>query len=269
MPAINPRSDRPVYKQLADEVRRMVTSSELTPGEALPSEPELADRYGISRTTVRQGLGVLSNEGLIQAQQGRGWYVRRQRPVQRMASTRYQAELDQLARPPEQRDLTPFTYDHEDYEVFELDRQLTEIPADSELAEILQVEEGTKLLCREFTFIFDGEPHRQSRSYLLLDMVQGTPIIDPANEPWPGGTMAQLDSVGARVTSVEEIVSARMPTPEESAALYIDNGIPLLTVRRVMYAGVRPVEACVDILPADRAILNYHLDLQDPRNAGI
>jgi GntR family transcriptional regulator len=269
MPTIDPRADRPVYKQLADEVRRMITDGELAAGDAIPSEPELSDKYGISRTTVRQGLSLLTNEGLVQAQHGRGWYVRAQRPVRRMADTRYQAELDQIARPVAERDSRPFTFDHRGYEKFELKRRLTEVAATGEIAEVFQVPDGTMLLRREFTFIFDGEPHRKSWSYLLLDMVKDTPITDAANEPWPGGTMAQLDSVGVRVTAVDEIVRARMPTPEETAELRIDSGTPVLAVRRVMYAETRPVEACVDIvIPADRVVLHYHTELHDPVPAG-
>ncbi len=267
MTTINPRADRPVYKQLADEIRQMITSGEVPPGEGLPSEPELARRYEVARTTVRQGLSLVANEGLIHSRHGRGWFVRRQRPVRRLANPRYQAELDQTARAVTKRDATPFTYDHQDFQTFELERHLTEVRANDEQAEALRVPVGTKLLCREFTFVFDGEPHRKSWSYLPLELVHGTPVTDPANEPWPGGTMAQLDSVGVRVTAVDEIVRARMPTSEESAELDIDHGIPILTVRRVMYAGERPVEACVNIvIPADRVALQYRTELNDPRS---
>lgn len=266
MANIDRRADRPVYKQVADDLRRRITSGELRPGDPLPSEPQLTQEYGgISRTIVRQGLTLLRNEGLISSRHGKGWFVRNQRPVRRMASTRYQAELNQVARQEEDRDASPFTYDHKAFSQFNLGRKLSEVAADDELAEVFGVVVGTMLLLREFKFIFDGEPHRTSRSYLLLDMVAGTPITDPANEPWPGGTMAQLDSVGVRVTAVDEIVRARMPTPEESADLDIDEGVPVLAVRRLMYAGDKVVEACVDIvIPADRVILHYRQDLIDP-----
>jgi GntR family transcriptional regulator len=267
MRIIDPRADRPVYKQLADEIRRMITDGELAAGQTLPSEPELAEQHGISRTTVRQGLGLLANEGLIQAQHGRGWFVREQRPVQQPVSTRYQTELDQATRPERQRDWTPYTYGNHSDETFELQRQFTQVPADQRLGKLLQVPVGTMLLCREFTFIFDGEPHRKSWSYLLLQMIQGSPLMDPANEPWPGGTMAQLATVGVQVTAVEETVRARMPTPEETIELRIDSGVPVLAVQRVMYAGRQPVEVCADIvIPADRVALRYRIDLHHPRS---
>lgn len=266
MPGVDRRADRAVYKQVADDLRRRILAGEFAPGTSLPSEPALSAEYdGVSRTIVRQGLGILRNEGLIHSQHGRGWFVRAQRPIRRMASARYQAELDQVARPEAERDATPFHYDHEGFERFDLKCTFREMPADDELAAVFQVPIGTMLLCREFTFVFDGEPHRKSHSYLLLDAVKGTPITDPDNEPWPGGTMAQLDSVGMRVTAVDEIVRSRMPTPQEAVELDIDDGVPVLAVRRVMYAGAKPVEACVDIvIPADRVILHYRTELRDP-----
>jgi GntR family transcriptional regulator len=268
MAPIDRRADRPVYKQVADDLRRRVVSGQLGPGDPLPSEPQLVAECGVSRTIVRQGLALLRNEGLIQPKHGKGWFVRSQRPVRRMASARYQAELNQVTRAAHERDDTPFTYDHRDFQQFDLQRTLTPVPADETLAEVFGVDVGTMLLLREFTFVFDGEPHRASRSYLLLDMVDGTPIVDPAKEPWPGGTMAQLDSVGVRVSSVEEVVQARMPTPEERRDLRIDDGTPVLAVRRLMYAGDKVVEACVDIvIPADRVILHYRHELSDPGKA--
>lgn len=260
---IDPRSDRPLYKQAADLIRDRITSGEFPPGALLPSEPELVAAYGISRTSIRQGLTVLRSEGLVLSEQGRGWKVREHRVVRRMASSRYQAELDQVARAPKDRDETPFTYDHRGFRYFELGRWFTELPADEELAEVFGVPLYTPLLRRTFLFVFDSEPHRRSYSYLLADMVRGTPIEDPRSEPWPGGTMAQLDSVGVRVTAVEETVSARMPTLDEVEELDIDEGVPVLSVLRRMFAGERVVEACVDIvIPADRVELHYRMDLR-------
>lgn len=262
---IDSQSNQPMYRQAADLIRARITAGEFGPGALLPSEAALGDRYGISRNAVRQALALLRSEGLITSEQGRGWMVREHRVVRRMASSRYQAELDQTARPPKDRDEVPFTYDHHDFQHFELGRWFTEVPADEELAVVFGVEPGTLLLRRTFTFYFDSEPHRRSYSYLLADMVRGTPIEDPRSEPWPGGTMAQLDSVGVRVDRVDETVTARMPALDEVDELRIDEGVPVLAVRRVMFAGDRVVEACVDIvIPADRVELHYRMDLRDP-----
>jgi GntR family transcriptional regulator len=110
-----------------------------------------------------------------------------------------------------------------------------------------------------------GRPEQMSVSYLPLELVRGTPVADPANEPWPGGSIAQLASLGVVVRRVEESFRARMPTPEETRKLRIPPGVPVLTISRRMLAGENqdcPVEAAVEIvLPGDRVALDYTIDL--------
>jgi GntR family transcriptional regulator len=53
-------------------------------------------------------------------------------------------------------------------------------------------------------------------TYMPWELVAGTPVADPANEPWPGGTPAQVASLGHPLTRVEESVKARMPHRKRS-----------------------------------------------------
>ena len=65
----------PMYAQLADILREMITSGELEPRSPLPSESYLQQEHGIARGTVRMAIGVLRNEGLVVTISGRGTYV--------------------------------------------------------------------------------------------------------------------------------------------------------------------------------------------------
>src|SRR5436190_4863912 len=95
MAAIDRRADRPVYKQVADDLRERIVSREFTPGAPLPSEPALSRQYdGVSRTLIRQGLGLLKHEGVIVSRHGKGWFVRDERAVRRLSFSRYQEALD-------------------------------------------------------------------------------------------------------------------------------------------------------------------------------
>lgn len=69
--------DGPVrlWQQVADDIRRAIESGELTPGAKLPSEPELAEIYGVARVTVRTAISSLREEGLVTVTVGRGTYV--------------------------------------------------------------------------------------------------------------------------------------------------------------------------------------------------
>lgn len=62
---INPGTGVPVYRQLADLIRRQIETGQLRPGQRLRAEPDYMHEYGISRTSVRQAIAMLRSEGLI------------------------------------------------------------------------------------------------------------------------------------------------------------------------------------------------------------
>lgn len=63
------------YRQLAEILRAQIRRGDWQPGRMLPSEAQLVQRYGIARTTVRRGLGLLADEGWVYAVPQRGWFV--------------------------------------------------------------------------------------------------------------------------------------------------------------------------------------------------
>jgi GntR family transcriptional regulator len=67
----------PFYVQLAGILRDEIGRGRWKPGDVLPSEGELQSSYRLSRTAVRQALGQLVSEGLVQKEKGRGTFVRR------------------------------------------------------------------------------------------------------------------------------------------------------------------------------------------------
>ena len=75
MSGINRASKLPLYHQLYELLRGDILSGRWQPGDLLPPESELMERYQLSRTTVRQVLDMLVNEGLIYRQRGRGSFV--------------------------------------------------------------------------------------------------------------------------------------------------------------------------------------------------
>lgn len=63
---------RPAYQQVADQLRDMIVGGTLGPGERLPVESDLAQMFGVSRSTVREALRVLSSRGLVITSRGVG-----------------------------------------------------------------------------------------------------------------------------------------------------------------------------------------------------
>ena len=62
--AVDPASDRAVYRQIADHLRAAIVRGRLREGEQLPSESQLMEHYGVARMTIRNALRVLQDEGL-------------------------------------------------------------------------------------------------------------------------------------------------------------------------------------------------------------
>lgn len=253
----------PRYQHVIDELTHLIQTGVLSPGEKLPQSRELAERFNVPLGSVAAAIRELKAAGLVDTRRGVGIVVRVRPEVRRKAMTRYQADRDQARATGGIPPATSFTRDHRlTWDQYWVDCDITEVEADATLAELLAVPTGTPLLQRRLVFYAHGQPQQLSYSHFLLDMVATTPVADPANEPWPGGSIAQLMSLGVEVTAVEESVRARMPTADETSILQIPTGVPVLTVTRRMLSGQRPVEAAADIvIPADRVALDYRIDL--------
>jgi GntR family transcriptional regulator len=83
-----PRDRRSLAIQVRDEVSAMVAAGELKPGDQLPSEADLVGRLGVARTTVREALKLLEQDGVVHVQHGKGRFVAPsvERPVTRLES---------------------------------------------------------------------------------------------------------------------------------------------------------------------------------------
>lgn len=248
----------PAYVRIAGELRELIRDGTYPPGSRLPTISRLCEFHGVSEIVVRNAFALLRTEGLIETHRGGGTLVRGRPPARRLAMERYRVETDPGAVP-----ATSFTVDHHiGWRDYRLDRSYSRRRADEDLAALFEVRPGTLLLRRYFVFWARGEPQQISTNYLPWSLVAGTPVSDPDREPWPGGTPAQLAYLGHPATRVEESVRSRMPTPAEATTLRMAPGVPVLTITRRMLSGDRVLEVCRDIvLPADRVVLDYALDL--------
>jgi DNA-binding GntR family transcriptional regulator len=74
------RPDPRRYRQMADEVRGLITSGAIAPGQPAPTIAELSGTHGCARQTAAKALRVLQDEGLLIRYPGFGYYVARPRP---------------------------------------------------------------------------------------------------------------------------------------------------------------------------------------------
>jgi len=69
------RPKTPIWQAIADTIRSDLAEGRYAPGDKLPTEAALADRFGVNRHTVRHGISALIEEGLIRTRRGAGAFV--------------------------------------------------------------------------------------------------------------------------------------------------------------------------------------------------
>jgi GntR family transcriptional repressor for pyruvate dehydrogenase complex len=75
-PAIEPIKRVKLYEEVAARIRDLIAEGELSPGQALPSERKLAERFKVGRAVIREAIRQLEVSGLVESRHGGGNYVR-------------------------------------------------------------------------------------------------------------------------------------------------------------------------------------------------
>ena len=245
--------DRPPYKQIADELRSAIDLGRLTPGDKLPSEADLVEHYKVSRMTARQAIQELRSEGLVDAEQGRGVFVRRVAPIRRLAS-------DRFARRHRQDGKAAFIVEAEKSGVQpSVDNiRVTRVLPDGFIQERLRLTSSDYVIVRARRYLANGVPVETAVSYIPAEIADGTAITEI--NTGPGGIYARIEDIGHTLDHFTEEVSARMPTPEERKDLQLGASVPVLRVVRTAYdTNGRPVEVCDTIKAAPAYLLEYEL----------
>jgi GntR family transcriptional regulator len=247
---------KPPSRRIADELRAAILRGELAPGARLPSERELARIYGTARNTAREAVALLQADGLVDAQHGRGVFVRRRPPLRRLAHDRY-------ARAHRAAGKAPFRMEAESQgrearvEVLSIGPET----APAWVADRLSISAGDQVLLRRNRYLADGEAVQLANTYIPWHIAEATPLL--TETPGPGGIYACLESLGHELGRLHEDVSARMPVPEEVALLGMGRGIPVIDVIHTSWdTREAPIEVTNSILPADRNILSFELPVR-------
>jgi GntR family transcriptional repressor for pyruvate dehydrogenase complex len=64
-----------LYEQIVQQIEESIVKGELKPGDQLPAERDLAQRFGVSRTAVREAVKALREKGLVEAYSGKGTFI--------------------------------------------------------------------------------------------------------------------------------------------------------------------------------------------------
>jgi GntR family transcriptional regulator len=205
----------PLYRQIRERLLDGLQAGDWRPGEPIPSETELASRYGVSQGTVRKAIDELAAENLLVRRQGRGTFVAsHQEP-------RAQFRFLRL-RPNEGDAVQPVS------RILECRRQR----APSEIARALELKAGDPVVTIRRLLEFDGVP-------TVLDEIwlPGTPFRGLTAErvkSYMGPLYGLLETeFGMRMIRASERLRAVAAAPEQAAVLGVPEGSPLLLVERV------------------------------------
>lgn len=210
--SIDKQSHEPAYLQLVNLLRHNVATGVLRPGDQLPSESQLCDRYSVSPMTVRRAINLLVDQGVVVAEQGRGTFVK---PVAMGAASFQLAELQTLLSDP----------DHTSVRLLET----RIISADERIARKLAIPIGQRTIYIRRLLRMDNEPVFYHREYLIYDPIR--PIVESEMEvtalqrlfSGTGETILKRGDLSVEATILTEEESRLLCSPSPMAAFCLEH----------------------------------------------
>lgn len=205
----------PVFYQLFQDIKEQIESGRLKPGDMIPSESQLGKMYGISRMTVRRGLALLIDAGLIETVHGKGNFVAKPRLDRATLFFNETGVADEAGT-----------------SVFKL-LGVRRVEADVLIAKKLKLPEGTRVFMIKRLII--GEKFPVAVDVKYLPYIKGKPIVENEIE------YADFPAMVARHTDVmihriDMSISATSLTPEEAELLKTEPRHPALCIMQIIYA---------------------------------
>jgi GntR family transcriptional regulator len=255
----------PMYRQIADDLRRQIEAGELPPGAQLQTELELRERYSASRNTIRDAIRWLITRGLVETRPGQGtfvieWIVPFVTTLTGDPTTASGGEgttYVEVATPGGEADPD---YDREvtaSRRKPEASQPKVEIQqASAILVTELAIEENAPVVSRHQERYIDGTPWSLQTTFYPMSLVErgAGRLIQARNIP--EGTVAYLsDSLGIKQAGYRDVITIRAPDETETAFFKLpdDGRVPVVTTRRTAYDDHgQPFRLTFSVYPADR-----------------
>ena len=210
----------PLYQQIKGLILQSLQAGEWKPGEAIPSEMELAARFRVSQGTVRKAIDELAAENLVMRRQGKGTFVATH--AEQQVQYRFLKLLpdtgDARVEGPAQR------------RVIDCRR----VRANADVARALALRSGDAVMQARRVLSFADVPTILEDIWLPGQAFKGLTATQLANYQGPTYAMFELD-FGVRMVRAEEKIRAVLPDEEQARLLNITATTPLLSVERIAY----------------------------------
>ncbi|MFD8982473.1 GntR family transcriptional regulator [Streptomyces sp. NPDC059564] len=228
----------PRYLQIAEDIVQQIRTGSLKPGDQVPSEADMAERYGVSGGTVRKAMLEIRASGLVDTRHGKGSYVKARPPVRHRSSDRFRRSLRQggkaayLAESEQSGATAKVSVIH-----------IGPIEAPDGIAQRLGVDVGTQVLTRRRLYFRNGTPVETATSYLPWDVVRDIPEL---------------------FAEFVETLQARPAAKAEATELTLSPGAPVVhLVREAVTEEGRVVEVCDTLMAADQFVFEFRIQATD------
>jgi len=217
----------PTYYQIKQTIKNWILNKEFNAGEKIPSENQLAEKFNVSRLTVRQALAQLIQEGFLISKRGEGTFVTRNQHLISSFGLEFTGFMDDLF----------YQISKSKTKSVNLTRILTPKPIKEKLElgndeeEIIQIKRVRFLEDKPFAFTLNYLPLKIGGRIRKKDLLK-KPLLQIIEE--------DLD---IRFTEAFQTIEASFANREVSEQLGVVSGSPILLVERIMYTQKRkPVE---------------------------
>ncbi|MDG4768740.1 GntR family transcriptional regulator [Solwaraspora sp. WMMD792] len=242
------------YREIAADLREAIAAGEYAPGAQIPTEHALAERYGVSRETVRRALAELRAAGVLESARAAGTRVAA--PPVRLALARYAAVADPART---RANLGPWETACADQGIdgsVEVVSVEEAIPAPPGVAARLALPAGASMVLRRRRHLMDGRVVQLHESWMPRDLVAGTALAGQGKVV--GGVYAALAAAGMRPATASEELSARPAALAEQSDLGLAAvGWVLELWRTTRDVTGRPLEALQVVSDARRVTYVY------------
>ena len=210
----------PLYQQIKALILQSLQQGEWKPGEAIPSEMDLAARFRVSQGTVRKAIDELAADNLVMRRQGKGTFVatHAEQHVQYRFLKLLPDTGDASVEGPAQRTVL----------------DCRRVRASADVARALALRSGDPVVQARRILSFAGEPTILEDIWLPGQAFKGLTAEQMANYQGPTYAMFELD-FGVRMVRAEEKIRAVLADGEQARLLHTPAGTPLLSVERTAY----------------------------------
>lgn len=240
----------PLYRQIADDLRRNIQSGVLAVGEQLPTEDELMKTHNASRNTVRAALKELTTRGLVYTRHGKGTFIAESvSPIVTTLTSDpktgrgggegivYTAEVAASGR-----------------SASTSDPRVEIRKASPAVAHSLKMRDGSEVITRRQERYVDGLPWSLQTSYYPRGLLTRAPrLLD--TDDFEEGTVAYLAECGIRQIGYRDALEFRSPNEQETAYfdLPADGHIQVVEIHRIAFdPNGQRVRLTITVYRADR-----------------